>query len=590
MRQQWPTHHVRIRGTPNVYTESHYSESHSLSLLPPSPFTIQLQHVVRYSLSSCSKPIINFELTGSSSGSHPRRAASQAGSRLKSTIRDLFRKSNSSISNGNSDSESTSLSKSLRKRFSKRTAKSVFSLASQANGLRQYSADLGLDPQLELQPGAEGASSRSPAPAAIVVFSVLGVVGPIDHKDVGWMVADSLLFTTLLAAHPGFDGSRFRYRSIREVEAVFPRGTFLFGEAGCDRLRFRVPDCVLAEKNQQGEHLNADDFVEDVIHDLRASASQVKAGEKFVLILVEHGELERKDTNNGVPVGEGAKSIFRFCISVAPGRQGEAYLTKARLEVALKTCLGDILVVCNSCFSGALNSPRWKLICAAGPDEYADALQTSSSGNVRGSVFGLCALAEVGHAQGVVIPVPRSEKRPAKTALKTMLKLPAAHSFTSTSRPLLTPSSSTVLSMPAFVRGMQERQRTLIYPAGHRFRHHGFGDTESRPWRELLPMVLSQSLVDEVTISPDVAMAQTLNQIYQHGSSSTITSSRGLTPSQVAHGHLLRLAPLFSPMPKCMHLDKRDAQYCERFLRDPQSLMVGEVVDFAEPSSRNSSP
>ncbi|KAJ7459920.1 hypothetical protein FB451DRAFT_1405798 [Mycena latifolia] len=249
-------------------------------------------------------------------------------------------------------------------------------------------------------------SSNQPAPSSsppIVLFSVLGVAGPLQNENAGRMILDWMIFTTLLASLAGFDGPRFRYRSIRDVIPLFPDQTFLFGEAGSDRLRFRVPSCLFDEHAQKNEVFDAEDFVCSCFLDIAASASRVQSGEKFILLLIGHGERTR--------TGE-----FRLCVTTESNRLGEAWLSKRQLELAVAECRGQITVICNSCHSGALESPRWQFVCAAGPNELAEALTTSASGNVRGSAFSLCALAEVGQEQGLVMPFSRSETRPVGTA------------------------------------------------------------------------------------------------------------------------------------------------------------------------------
>ncbi|KAJ7484819.1 hypothetical protein B0H11DRAFT_2279525 [Mycena galericulata] len=232
-----------------------------------------------------------------------------------------------------------------------------------------------LSPFFKRKPKGQGAAKTMPsssASPAIVVFSVLGIVGPFNNENAGRMVLDSLLFTTLLAGHPGFDRRRFRYRSIRDVTSLCPDNTFLFGEAGCDRLGFRLPQCLFDDHANPNFVDTAKVFVDMCCEDISASASQVQPGEQFLLVLIGHGQCAR-------PTDE-----FVLCITTKSRRVGEAWLPKHRLENAVQ----------NSCTSGALESPKWRLICAAGPTELADALATSASGNIRGSVSSLCALAE----------------------------------------------------------------------------------------------------------------------------------------------------------------------------------------------------
>ncbi|KAJ7118738.1 hypothetical protein C8R44DRAFT_878294 [Mycena epipterygia] len=260
-------------------------------------------------------------------------------------------------------------------------------------------------------------------------------------------------------------------------------------EARCDRLRFRIPSCLFDEHVQKNEVFDAEDFVNSCFLDIAASASRVQPGQKFILLLIGHGE----PTHTGE---------FQLCVTTKSNRLGEAWLSKRQLELAVAECQGQVQVICNSCHSRALESPKWQLVCAAGPNELAEALMISASGNVRGSAFSLCALAEVRQEQSIIIPFPRSEKRPVGTADSIMLELPSSpppHSFTSSTRPLDIPLSNR--SVPTFVDGMMNHEKCLIYESGNRFRHYGFEG--SRPWHQAIPIALSQRLVDEVTITPD---------------------------------------------------------------------------------------
>ncbi|KAJ7693600.1 hypothetical protein B0H17DRAFT_1199722 [Mycena rosella] len=363
----------------------------------------------------------------------------------------------------------------------------------------------------------ESSSPASPPP--IIFFSVLGVAGSLQDPDVEWMLHDWLIFTTLIASRPGFDPIRFRYRCIRDILPVFPDGTFLFGEAACDRLCFRIPPCMFDEHTHQIETSSAQDFVVGCLIDIVKCAYDVQPGEKLVLLLVGHGT--RDSTGQ-----------FNLCITTQSNSSGEAWLTKAQLESAVEKCQGQVLVV-------------W-------PTELAEALTASASGKVRGSAFSLCALAEVGYEQGIVIPVPRSERRPKGKTISDMPKLPASplpHSFSGTSRLVHRPSSNR--SATAFLDSMLRKERRLIYKSEQSFRQHGF--TNNTPWYDEIPVALSQSVVDDVT---------------------TPTSTAGICPASVARAGFRLL-----DNPQSLRRDGTDAEYCARFLRDPSSLTEGQISD-----------
>jgi len=122
--------------------------------------------------------------------------------------------------------------------------------------------------------------------------------------------------------------------------------------------------------------------------------TQGEAGEKLVLVLIGHG---------GFKAGE-----FQFLVTTQTNETtGEASITKGELEVALKPCQGDILVICNSCYSGYLASERWTLLCSASPEQSVVSLSQSNSGHFRGSAFTACVVAQAAREHGLQVPLPR---------------------------------------------------------------------------------------------------------------------------------------------------------------------------------------
>ena len=90
-------------------------------------------------------------------------------------------------------------------------------------------------------------------------------------------------------------------------------------------------------------------------------AGKVKQGEMLVLLLIGHG-----DVKNGE---------FQLVVLTQPDKiVAEAFISKGGLENVLESCKGDVLVICNSCYLGLLVSDHWTLLCAAAPDQLADAL------------------------------------------------------------------------------------------------------------------------------------------------------------------------------------------------------------------------
>jgi hypothetical protein len=134
---------------------------------------------------------------------------------------------------------------------------------------------------------------------------------------------------------------------------------------------------------------------------LREMMEKVKQGEKLVLLLIEHGGLS-------------VDGQFQFLITQATKpnmRSGEAYIMKDQLEVLLKPCQGDVLIICNSCFSGGLISEHWALLCSATPEISSDTLSQSGSGYFRGWVFTACLVAQVAREYGLLVPLPQADPR-----------------------------------------------------------------------------------------------------------------------------------------------------------------------------------
>ncbi|KAJ7593062.1 hypothetical protein C8J56DRAFT_1045496 [Mycena floridula] len=382
------------------------------------------------------------------------------------------------------------------------------------------------------------------------------------------MVTDSLLFTTLFTAQPGFDVRSFQYHQIRNILHHFPDKTFIFGEGGCDRLAIPIPACIL-KKDKQPE-LSASFFATSCLISLAAAASKVKAGEKLVLLLVGHG---RRSSNKE----------FRLCISTTSGRDAEAWISKEQLECAVMDCQGDVLVVSNACYSGGLESDYWELLCASQAHEQAEALSVSSSGIVRGSAFAVCAFAAAGQEQGIVLPLPRSVPRTSTSTPLQMADLclpcaPPEHSFTKPIRPLEAPSNQ---PMSYFVNRMKELEQYLIFASDNKPQSHGFGDD---PWHRRLPITLTQDLVDSMTTYPEKSTTNVdlLNEAFrsQGSSRSSLALQRNpLAPASIRQ-QLDILAPHYALLPKHIHAPEgQDAGRCLRYIREPTLFSMTDMSD-----------
>ncbi|KAJ7261358.1 hypothetical protein B0H12DRAFT_349322 [Mycena haematopus] len=426
-----------------------------------------------------------------------------------------------------------------------------------------------------------GPLDTSPAtspPPKITVFSVLAVGGRLEDRDAGWICIDWLLFSTLLARQPQFDLTKSRFLRIRGIGASFPDGKFSFGDAGCDRLTLPIPAFLLEDTAE----CTAQEFVETCYIELSFSASYVKPGELFIIVLAGHGEVRH--------------GCFRLCVSTLPQRGGEAWVTKTKLESVASRCLGEVIVISDSCHSGALKSSYWKLLCAAGPTQMSDSLTTSESGKARGSAFAFSTLAEIATSQGLSIPRPRLTPRPKEIPDEEIVPLPESpplHSFAFNNRPLFPPLKN---SVPILVEGMQGWSQFLIFSPQKRFHQYGF---DSRPWWETLPLALPQTLVDEMDTLPEGSgfISNFNSMVYplptQTGGSSSV-QKRGSSPAttiaqdlpNVSNEKMDRaireatiLASLFIKTTNTLGRDQPDSVQCHQFLSDPQSLHPYNILD-----------
>ncbi|KAJ6516141.1 hypothetical protein C8R45DRAFT_233460 [Mycena sanguinolenta] len=390
------------------------------------------------------------------------------------------------------------------------------------------------------------------------------------------MVLDWLLLSTILSKNPGFDLQRSRFRTIRSVSGLFPGRKFAFGEAGCDRLIFPIPPFLLGETAD----LSASDFAEECIFQMTLAALSVKPGEQFVVVLIGHGE--RRD------------GMFRLCVSTSPQRRGEAWITLTQLKRVAEVCPGQITIISDSCCSGALKSPLWKLVCAVGPTELSDSLSLSEFGNIRGSAFALRALAEVACSQGLDIPLPRSTPRPVGDAVVQLPNSPPWHSFSSgnhTNHPPMNPS------IQAFVEGMASFRHYLICCPRPEFVHHGF---ENQPWWENASLTLSRSLVDCIQLLPEgVDFLENHNSALEGSQTYWLNQTGGFYPPESserpeeersgpvvslkevvrAKQELSFLAPAFARMGSVSGGDFRDSKLCSEFLSSPNCMPPYKILN-----------
>ncbi|KAJ7785687.1 hypothetical protein B0H16DRAFT_1883 [Mycena metata] len=386
-------------------------------------------------------------------------------------------------------------------------------------------------------------------------------MGPLEERDCGWMVHDMLLWVRLISAQPEFLRPRFISRSIRDPLPLFPSGSFIFGEAGCDRLKFSVPACLYDQQTKRVELLNDADFVDSCLSDLTKAAARVQPGQRFYLLMIGHGVIS-------------VDGEFALCVNSTGGRDGLAFIPTRRLKLALSDCAGEVTIICNACHSGALvqGNPPWRLLCAAGAKQLSESLAASASGVVRGSAFTHSALAVVGQEHGLVTPSPRHDRRPKGTKQVEMAILPSAppdHSFSTPRRHIHSPAPT--CSVPLFISRMREHEQLLIYKAGNTYQQWGFDDA---PWFEWLPLAMLRSLVDGIAVVADNrgpnGLSAHLNSVFhppESASASTPPPPTISVPDDVDDQHLQRLAPLFMDLNHSYRFDRATVLFCQRFLQ-----------------------
>jgi len=297
------------------------------------------------------------------------------------------------------------------------------------------------------------------------------------------MVTDFAAWIFLISQMKGYDKKRSRWRTIRQINHLFPNDSVTFGDMGCDRLRLPLPSPFNTDFD--GPNTEARDFVINSLVLLEKMAEKVSLGEILVLLLIGHGDVK------------GGR--FQFLIITEPDEiKGEAIITKGDLENALNSCKGDVLVVCNSCYSGHLASDRWTLLCSAAPEEPSYALTQSGSGYVRGSAFTACLVAQAAEEHGLWVPLPRTVPCTGSDIGPLPPDLPF-HKFP-TQLSALKPSSMT---LKQFVDRMQKFEKLLVSTYPGLFQTRGSKSTIS--WTRILPLQFTAEAVGRIQVKPTPA-------------------------------------------------------------------------------------
>ncbi|KAJ7250895.1 hypothetical protein B0H12DRAFT_659124 [Mycena haematopus] len=392
--------------------------------------------------------------------------------------------------------------------------------------------------------------SISLEPTAVVYWGALGVgEGSISDRNSGWMVSDFCYWVFLFCNAPAFDTTRSQFHVLRSLKTYFPDGFGVFGEAGCDRLRYPLHPSILSPTSPPD--ISAADFKVRTLANLTQIAVTLKSSELLVLLLIGHGSTTIDE-------------IYHVWITTHGGLKGEDSFTKKQLESVVEGCKGRIVVICNACQSAHLASSRWTLVCAAGTSQYSDWLAQSGSGNVRGSMFTLCTTAQVAAEYGLTVPLPRKVKRPVQAdELVALPPSPPAHTFAlpeSVSLPVFPP-----LTVPQFMDKVHQNQRYLLFAPTADFQLATKADLEHTPWTSIIPVQYTRAMVDATTIYPDnLSVFHELLGSPLHGGEFAHNP-----PSQTSWDDTL-LIPLASAYvqlpPTPLTQEHLDARLCQRFL------------------------
>jgi hypothetical protein len=122
---------------------------------------------------------------------------------------------------------------------------------------------------------------------------------------------------------------------------------------------------------------------------------------------------------------------------------------------------------------------------------------------------------------------------------------------------------------------MDKNKGYLVGESSNRFQLFG---RSPLPWHEVLPIMLTQSLVDSVTLYPDADTAINLNAIF--GEALTGSSLATIVTIPDARRQLDLLAPEYALLPNDFNLrEGRDVGLCKRYLADPSSFSESDVKD-----------
>ena len=322
------------------------------------------------------------------------------------------------------------------------------------------------------------------SPRKIHAFGILGVVEPL-LKPNGRMVTDFAAWVFLISNMNGYSDSRSIWRTIRPIDHLFPEHSVTFGDAGCDRLQ--LPHPFPLETSFDDLEISADAFSYECLNLLSKTARKVKRGETLLLLLIGHGSEDAAE--------------FQFLITTNPSRApAESFLTKDHLETVLGPCQGDVLIVCNPCFSGLLVSERWTLLCLAGPDQTGDSLSQSGSEYVRVPAFAACLVAQAAHEHGVQVPSLHAEPRSGNPDSGMVALPPSAPSHSPGTQPSIV--KPTNMSFQEFVDQIKDKNR-LLDNSSNAFQIRRSNPTA--PWMTVLPLNFTVEALAQIGVKTESA-------------------------------------------------------------------------------------
>ncbi|KAJ7222395.1 hypothetical protein GGX14DRAFT_663565 [Mycena pura] len=386
-------------------------------------------------------------------------------------------------------------------------------------------------PAVELSPLSGALDSAAVIPSSSAVFwGVLGIGdGTIHHYN---MASDFCYWTHIFTRSPGFDEHRSVFQALRSVQPFFPDGKGIFGDAGCEHLKYPLHPSLLHPSFEPD--ISAADFKSETLGTLYKLSPTMDRSETLVLLLICRGST----TDDG---------IYHLWVT-GTGLCSEDSFTLKQLERAIEGCQARIVVVCNASQSARLASKHWTLICATGPTQNSDGLsaQSASENDIRGSMFTLCVTAQVAAAFGLKEPVPpRAEGRSLMESLSepdALMSLPSPP--------------------PDHSSGPCTSQLPVYKPTAYFQLTSNSESAADLAWYDILPTEFTESMVHATAIHPD--KMPRFKEPQRHGSETRIGIP---SDSDARFRTLVRLAAAYVHLDTRYTQESQDSRLCAGLLR-----------------------